>query len=80
VFALAMCGALARALMRRAPARATAQDPPPRRSEALVAALAALDARHEAGDDTLSAEQYASERASLKGALTVALAEDAPPT
>ncbi|MDB4880546.1 MAG: hypothetical protein JWL60_1992 [Gemmatimonadetes bacterium] len=72
VMAVAMAAALLRALRRRgsavrvAPAAAA-------RPEALAAAIAALDARHEAGDATLSAESYAAERASLKQALTAAL-------
>ena len=73
---LVMAAALARALLGRSAARRTATVVVPARSESLVAALAALDARHEAGDATLAPDAYASQRASLKAALTAALAEE----
>jgi hypothetical protein len=73
---LAMAAALARALLGRSAAARAARQAPPPRSESLLAALAVLDARHEAGDVGLSPEGYASERASLKTALTAALAEE----
>jgi hypothetical protein len=75
VIVLAMAAALARALLGRSAARAVRREGPPR-SESLLAALAVLDARHEAGDVSLSPEVYASERASLKSSLTAALAEE----
>jgi hypothetical protein len=73
---LAMAAALARALLGRSRASRTAPQGGPPRSESLLAALAVLDARHEAGDVALSPEAYASERASLKTALTAVLAEE----
>jgi hypothetical protein len=76
LIALAMAAALARTLLgRSAAARAVARSAPPR-SESLIAALAMLDDRHERGDPSLSEEAYASERASLKAALSGALAEE----
>lgn len=75
VIVLAMAGALARALSRRAPVvRAPVAANAPPTSEALVAAIAALDARHDAGDASLDAEHYATERAALKAQLATALA------
>jgi hypothetical protein len=76
LFLLAMGAALARALVRRnprapAPAAAAAS-----RAESLAAAIAALDARREAGDATLDPARYASERADLKAQLAEALAVD----
>jgi hypothetical protein len=73
---LAMAAALARALLGRSAAARAARQAGPPRSESLLGALAVLDARHEGGDVTLSPEAYASERASLKSALTAALAEE----
>ena len=73
---LAMAAALARALLGRSSMRRAAPVAAPPRSESLVAALAALDARHEAGDATLAPDVYAAERASLKARLTAALAEE----
>jgi hypothetical protein len=46
------------------------------RAESLAAAIAALDARRDAGDATLDPARYASERADLKAQLTEALAAD----
>jgi hypothetical protein len=70
---LVMAGALARTLMRRgARVRLVAQ--PVLATNSLVAAIAALDARHERGDPTLDADAYASERAALKARLAQALA------
>lgn len=71
LIALAMIGALTRALLRRAP-RAT--DEAATSVESLAAAIAALDARHESGDAALSEDRYTSERAELKARLTAALA------
>ena len=72
VMALVMAAALARALSRRGTAIAVVPAAGPR-AETLAAAIAALDARHEAGDPALSGEAYATERASLKQALAAAL-------
>lgn len=83
VTVLAMIAALWRALSRR-PARMTmataASIDAPATPESLVAAIAALDARHESNDATLDAAQYARERAALKARLATALAarSDAP--
>lgn len=77
VIVLAMIGALWRALSRRAPRapRATgATMDAPATAESLVAAIAALDARHEAGDTTLDEVHYSAERAALKARLAEALA------
>jgi hypothetical protein len=43
-------------------------------AETLAAAIAALDARHDAHDPTLPSETYAAERAALKTRLAAALA------
>jgi len=76
LMALVMAAALARALTGRSGAvRRAVQEAPPR-SEALLAALALLDDRHERGDASLTADAYATERASLKAALGAALAEE----
>ena len=72
VIALAMIAALVRAL-RGTPWRGRAMFVDGS-TEALVAAIAALDARHEAGDATLTDARYAEERAALKARLTAALA------
>ena len=83
VTVLAMIAALWRALSRR-PARMTmataASIDAPATPESLVAAIAALDARHESSDAALDEAQYARERAALKARLTTALAarSDAP--
>lgn len=77
VIVLAMVAALWRALSRRAPrvARATgATVDAPATPETLVAAIAALDARHESGDATLDEAHYSAERAALKARLAEALA------
>jgi hypothetical protein len=76
VIALAMSGALARALLRRAPRGVTSSNAALDSAESLAATIAALDARHEAGDATLGDERYASERAALKTRLSAALAAD----
>jgi hypothetical protein len=75
VIVLAMMGALARALLRRTPAGG-APEVPRATVESLAAAIAALDARREAGDPALNAERYASERAALKARLTATLAAE----
>jgi hypothetical protein len=77
VIALAMIASLARALLRRS-GRATARGvaPAERPSESLIAAIAALDARREAGDASLTAEGYSSERARLKAALAATMSEE----
>lgn len=72
VIALVMAAALARALGRRRTVTTAIPAAGPR-PETLAAAIAALDARHEAGDGGLSAEAYATERASLKAALAEVL-------
>jgi hypothetical protein len=72
LIALAMIATLARALARRGP-RAVA-GMPAASMESLAAAIAALDARHEAGDASLTPERYTSERAALKSQLSAALA------
>ena len=77
VIVLAMVGALWRALSRRAPRlpRVTgATIDAPTTAESLVAAIAALDARHESGDTTLDEVHYSAERAALKARLADALA------
>lgn len=73
--AFTMALTLTVALRRRAPAKAQA----PARVESLVAAIAALDARHDAGDATLSESRYLADRADLRSALAavVAGADDA---
>ena len=73
VIGLAMIGSLVRALLRRGARVAPVQAIP--RSEELLASIAALDARREAGDATLSEEAYESERASLKRELAATLGE-----
>lgn len=69
--ALVMAGALWAALRRRGRGAPVAPARP--RSEGLVAAIATLDERREAGDASLTTESYAAERASLKRALAAAL-------
>lgn len=69
VIALAMLGALWRALARR-----SAAGPPPPRTvaedrESLAAEIAALDARHEANDPALPTDRWREERARLKARL-----------
>ena len=80
VIALAMLGALARALSRRAPRHVPVAPPPPT-TDSLVAEIAALDARHEQHGSHAPAadvERYARERALLKERLTAALAAERP--
>ena len=72
VIGLAMAAALARALMRRGSSSGAPVPPPPAPND-LAAAIAALDARREAGDPTLGPDAYATQRASLKGELAAAL-------
>lgn len=73
VIALAMIGALVRALTRRgASRRAPAHTLQP--TDALVAAIADLDAQRERGDASIDDARYASERAALKAQLAAALA------
>ncbi len=81
VIVLAMAGALFRALSRRVPlVRVPVSADAPATRESLVAAIAALDARHDAGDASLDADRYATERAALKAQLTTVLAaRDAAP-
>jgi hypothetical protein len=76
VIALAMIGALARALVHRAPRTDRERESAPPRAEALAAAIAALDARHEAGDPMLDKSRYATQRAELKAQLAAALATE----
>jgi hypothetical protein len=71
--ALAMIGALAYALRRRAPRGPVATTDPPT-AESLAARIAALDARRDAGDASLSVEQYERHRAELKMLLAATLA------
>ncbi|HEX5972613.1 MAG TPA: hypothetical protein VFY85_11845 [Gemmatimonadaceae bacterium] len=77
VTVLAMIGAFWRALSRRAPripgATGATMDAPAT-AESLVAAIAALDTRHDAGDTTLDEVHYSAERAALKARLADALA------
>jgi hypothetical protein len=49
-------------------------------ADALVAAIATLDARHDAHDATLSEPEYAATRAELKARLAEALAATGTPT
>jgi hypothetical protein len=72
--ALAMIATLARALLRRAPRGRTASAPT-ESVTSLAAAIAALDARRDAGDGTLDDATYTRERAALKAQLAASLAE-----
>jgi hypothetical protein len=77
VIVLAMAAALWRALARRvprAPLPTGASVDAPATPDSLVAAIAALDARHESADATLDESHYAAERAALKARLAAALA------
>jgi len=74
VIAFVMIGALTRALLRRGTRVPPQVTLPVNYTDALVAAIAALDARHERSDPTLDAETYATERAALKAKLAQALA------
>jgi len=64
---------------RRGAVRARPTRPALESVDSLAAAIAALDARHEASDPTLSAERYAAERAALKARLAAVLAGGASP-
>ena len=77
VIVLVMIGALARALMGRGARVRTPLAPVVSETDRLVAAIAALDARHENGDPTLDVDAYAADRASLKAKLAQALAAGA---
>lgn len=72
VIALAMLGALWRALSRRA--APAAQRAPLTDVESLAAMIAGLDARHDARDPALSEEGWVAERAALKARLHAAIA------
>lgn len=78
VIVLAMVAAFWRALSRHAPRPArvatAASVDAPATPDALVAAIAALDARREAGDAPLDDAHYTAERAALKARLAAALA------
>jgi hypothetical protein len=82
VIALAMAAALTRALRERPPRLRVAMvgDDATSETDALVAAIATLDARREAGDATLSEPTYAAQRAELKARLAAALAAETAPT
>ena len=69
---LAMVGALAVAYRRGGSVRRIA--PVRDAAESLVAAIAALDARHDANDPSLSLADYEAQRAALKARLAAALA------
>lgn len=69
---LAMVGALAVAYRRGGSARRVA--PPRDSADSLAAAIAALDARRDAKDPSLSAGDYDAQRAALKARLAAALA------
>jgi hypothetical protein len=72
-----MVAALLHALRRRgARARAPRPLPDERRRSALVAAIAALDVRHDAGDEALDPTEYAAQRAALKEQLAATLAAE----
>lgn len=74
-----MAGALVVALRRRSRTRVPFAAPDPSHTESLVAAIAALDARHEAGDAALDDTGYRDARAALKAQLAAALAREATP-
>ena len=71
--ALAMVGALWVAYRRGSGAR-PALAVQAESVESLAAAIAALDARHDAQDPSLGAEEYTAERAALKSRLSAMLA------
>lgn len=76
----AMVGALVFALRRRPRSRRAGRDhvvSDASRADALVAAIAALDARREAGDATLDEARYREQRAALKAQLATTLAGEA---
>jgi hypothetical protein len=70
---LAMIGALFIAYRRGSSARPVLVAPPDG-VESLAAAIADLDARHDARDPSLNAEEYATQRAALKARLAAVLA------
>ena len=72
--ALAMLATLARALLLRRTPRDRATPAPADSVETLAAAIAALDARRDAGDATMDEGTYARERAALKARLSASLA------
>jgi hypothetical protein len=74
--ALAMIGALWVAYRRGSGTR-LAVAAPPESIDSLAAAIAALDARHDARDASLSAEEYTTQRAALKSRLAAKLAAGA---
>jgi hypothetical protein len=74
---LAMVGALAVAYRRGGSVRRVAA--PRDAADSLAAAIAALDARRDAGDPSLSTTDYDAQRAALKARLAAALAGGAPP-
>jgi hypothetical protein len=78
VIGLAMLGSLGRALARRGGTPRAAKAAATMRTEVLIAEIAALDARREAGEVTLSADAYAEQRATLKRELASALEEAGP--
>jgi hypothetical protein len=73
---IAMVGALWIAYRRGAGTRRVAVAPI-ESADSLAAAIAALDARRDAHDPSLSAEEYATQRAAMKARLSAMLA--APP-
>jgi hypothetical protein len=77
---LAMTGALAVAYRRGGSVRRVAPAIAPDGPDALAAAIAALDARRESEDPTLSPADYAARRAELKARLSAALAAGTRPT
>jgi hypothetical protein len=77
VIVLVMIGALARALVGRGARARRPLVPSVSETEILLAAIAALDVRHESGDPTLDSDAYAANRASLKAQLAQVLAAGA---
>jgi hypothetical protein len=80
LIALAMAGALTRALLRRRVAPRERVAPSARESEVLIAAIAQLDAAMERDSTTLDATAYANNRAALKQRLADALAAERSPS
>lgn len=76
LIAVAMAGALTRALLVRRGVSRQRVAPQERESETLIAAIAQLDARMERADLTLDAAAYAGNRATLKQRLASALAAE----
>ena len=74
VIALAMAATLARALLGRRAPRDARPAAAAESVETLAAAIATLDARHDAGDATLDDGVYTRERAALKARLSASLA------